>query len=346
MKKNKPTVPRESSGAFTLIELLVVIAIIAILAAMLLPALAKAKQKAQSSACSANLKQLGNATMMYLADNKDTLPYAYTRNGSNGMGISWDELLQAYSQDQWVNRRENGTFGISNPDWNHAYRNMDPPKHKFLGCPADQVISTSARNNNTWRHFRRSYAMPQSNNGYQSTFNLNGNAAKPTDWPPNPVMNTGIGINLRKNSDNSGGVNGGRYRWKSGTNDDNVTPKFFRNQVGLPAGVVSDPSSVIMLTERISDGNYVGQWNWSEVPRIAAQFRYHNANGNISNQNGAGLLGQSPVNFHGRVGQGVNYNYLYVDGHAEFKTSRGTLSDAGQSSIGDQSGEWTIDPTK
>jgi len=120
-----------SGDGFTLIELLVVIAIIAILAAMLLPALGRAKLKAQGIQCMSNHKQLLLAWRMYVDDNEDKLPFAYAPNGGPMAPYAWvtgilDNTAGAQNWDINANLTKS-------PLWTYCAKNAG-----IWRCPADQ----------------------------------------------------------------------------------------------------------------------------------------------------------------------------------------------------------------
>jgi len=83
------------AGAFTLIELLVVIAIIAILAALLFPVFARVREKARTTACASNLRQIGVANALYAADADGVYPPRFTVLGQT----YWWDLVDPYVRD-------------------------------------------------------------------------------------------------------------------------------------------------------------------------------------------------------------------------------------------------------
>jgi prepilin-type N-terminal cleavage/methylation domain-containing protein len=212
-----------TTKGFTLIELLVVIAIIAILAAMLLPALAQAKQHAQRIKCTSNEKELGLGFAIWGSDHSDIIPPAAIYGSDTGGQLSWDDYIH-YSLGGHDNAADlAGALTASNA------------VPQVLRCPADIINRLGVGGGLDYGNDlqRRSYAMSL---GGSVTAPGAGSRSNPSIALPPATHGSGVYI----------------------TDSTLTIANASWDPPGYKSGVIQDPAGTILLCELPNQYNLAG----------------------------------------------------------------------------------------
>src|SRR5215212_499304 len=172
---------------FTLIELLVVIAIIAILAAILFPVFAQAREKARSSTCLSNQKQIALALSMYGQDYDETFPFAIALDPNTSLDIEWEDLVQPYIKGGNVGGIMSCPSATSR---GHAYSlNWTVAGRSMATVPAPAGLVITGDGAQALQLARKPENLPRSCPFFSYTQASRGEAL----WNPSPNFKTGKG---------------------------------------------------------------------------------------------------------------------------------------------------------